>query len=410
MKYLPSFLPSIYLRAGFLFSLLVSACAPASQTTVAPEVIQPAASAVGTEEPTAEVQSAVAPQETPLPSVIEAPILEAPSILNIEMLDEVFGWAVTEEKIIRTDDGGVTWYDVTPQGLTDAGYLVFADFLDADHAWVQFPDMNRYPNGGTLYRTRDGGLTWEPVDTPFSGGSMKFVDEENGWMMADLGVGAGSMGVSIFRTSDGGGTWTLVYTNDPNLDGAGDTLPLGGIKNFILPLNADTAWVGGVVYAPGETYLYRSGDGGKTWLNTSLILPEGSSESELSVLDIEFLSPNDGLLALRKTSETPQILVYRTSDGGNTWEFLPVEFNGYGILETPSASEMIFYASDQFHVTNDAGVTVQQITPDIPFGESITDMSFANSQTGWVIYADPSGARILYKTTDGGATWTQQAP
>jgi len=400
----------------FIITFLVAACAPQTPVTVLPEVILPTATAESATEASALTETeaapeaALAPQGTPSPAGIDAPIIEGPSIVNIEMLDEVFGWAVTEQKIIRTNDGGVTWYDVTPPGLNEAGYLVFADFLDTDHAWVQFPDMNLYPNGGKFYRTSDGGLTWDQFDTPFSGGSLHFVDESNGWMMADLGVGAGSMAVSIFKTANGGATWERAYSNDPNIEGAGDSLPLGGIKNFILPLDADTAWVGGVIYAPGETYLYRSSDGGKTWSNVQIALPEGASQSELSVIAIEFLTETDGLLAIRKMSETPELLIYKTTDGGNTWERLIVDFSGFGILETPSAEELVFYAGDQFYVTTDAGATVQQITPELPFGTSVVDMSFVNSQTGWVLYADPSGTWILYKTTDSGATWIQQAP
>ncbi|MFM8876304.1 MAG: VPS10 domain-containing protein [Anaerolineae bacterium] len=393
-----------YLSFLFLLLLLLSACAPASPNVEASKVPE----ATQTME-----ESQVAPLtvvETPLPAVVEAPIIEAPSIVNIEMLDEVYGWAITEEHIIRTNDGGVTWYNVTPGNLADAGYLVHTSFLDATTAWVQFPDMNKYPNGGKLYRTIDGGLTWETFTTPFSGGSLHFVDANNGWMMADLGVGAGSMAVSIFQTSDGGKTWNRTYTNDPNLAEASDTLPLGGIKNLILPLDAETAWVGGVVYAPGQTYLFRSDDGGKTWFNINLVLPENTAESELSLQDMVFISPKNGLLALRITSETPQTIVYITEDGGNTWVQSPAAFEGYGILETPSASEMIFYTADQFYVTKDAGVTIQQISPEIKFGDSIIDMSFANSQTGWVITASPSNERTLYKTTDGGATWTPLIP
>lgn len=399
-----------FITLALLLSVLINACAPEAQATQVPELIQPTATPTGTEEPQVQPLALETPQGTPLPPAIDAPLIESPSILNIEMLDEVFGWAVTEEDIIRTNDGGATWYDVTPPDLVDAGYLVFIDILDAERAWVQSPDMNRYPNGGMLYRTRDGGLTWETFDTPFSGGSIHFLDENNGWVMADLGVGAGSMAVSIFKSADGGATWDRVYTNDPNLEGAGESLPLGGIKNFILPLDGTTAWVGGVIYAPGAVYLYRSGDGGNTWSNIELVLPEGSAESELNVVDIEFISPTDGLLAIRKSAETPEILVYRTTDGGNTWDRLDVDFTGYGILETPSSAELIFYAADQFYVTNDAGATIRQVTPDIPFGTSIVDMSFVNSQTGWVVFADANGMRILYKTTDSGATWIQQAP
>lgn len=391
----------------FVTSLLLSACAPATSTV---ETLQETATVAATEEVQAEPQTALALQETPLPAVVEAPLIDSPSILNIEMLNETDGWGVTEEEIVRTNDGGVTWFNVTPANLADAGYLVFTDFFDATHAWVQFPDMNKYPNGGKLYRTTDGGITWESFTTPFSSGSLHFIDTSNGWMMADLGVGAGSMAVSVFQTSDGGKTWQRVYTNDPNLAGSGDTLPLGGIKNLILPLNDDTAWVGGVVYAPGETYLFRTDDAGKTWFNIKLALPEDIAQSELSIQELIFLSPTEGLLALRVSSETSQVVVYSTSDGGNTWTQLPVEFEGYGILETPSASEMIFYTADQFYVTKDAGKTIQQVSPEIKFGDSVIDMSFANSQTGWIIAADASNEMTLYKTTDGGATWTLLIP
>ena len=390
-----------------LLSLLISACAPTAQTV---EEVQVTESTATAEEIQVEPQSAVAPQATPLPDEVNAPLIEAPSIINIEMIDEVYGWAITEENIVRTNDGGVTWYDVTPGNLADAGYLVYPHFFDATHAWIQFPDMNKFPNGGTLYHTADGGNTWESFTTPFSGGALHFFDEQNGWMMADLGVGAGSMAISIFKTSDSGKTWERVYTNDPNIAGAGETLPLGGIKNVILPLDANNAWVGGIVYAPGEMYLFRSKDGGKTWLQINVVLPEQAADGEVSVLGIQFVSENKGLLALRITSETPQTILYATEDGGNIWSLLPVTFEGYGVLETPSASEMIFYTDDQFYVTNDAGETIQQITPEIAFGESLTDMSFVNAQTGWVVTTSPANERMLFKTTDSGATWSPLIP
>lgn len=385
-----------------LLALLVSACVPAT----AEMQEEPKPTATKTEESQVSPQSFIAPQNTPLPDEINAPLVEAPSILNIEMLDEVYGWAVTEESIIRTNDGGVTWYDVTPANLADAGYLVYVDFFDAKTAWVQFPDMNNYPNGGKLYHTINGGETWDSYTTPFSGGSLRFIDKTNGWMMSDLGVGAGSMAVSIFQTSNSGKTWQRVYTNDPNLADAGESLPLGGIKNLILPLDTKTAWVGGVVYAPGEMYLFRSKDGGKTWLQINVVLPRDAAESELSIVGLQFVSETQGLLAIRMTSRTPRTVVYVTEDGGSTWSLLPASFNGYGILEMPSANEMIFYADDQFYVTNDAGKTIEQVTPEITFGDTVMDMSFVNTMTGWVV----SDERILYKTTDGGATWISLTP
>lgn len=388
-----------FLTILFGTSLLLSACAPA---TPAVETSQATAIVAATEEAQVEPQAALTVQETPLPAAVEAPIIDAPAIINIDMLDEVYGWGITEREVVRTNDGGVTWYNVTPQDLADVGYLVFSDFFDADHAWIQSPDMNNYPNGGTLYRTRDGGLTWESFATPFSGGAFKFIDEQNGWMMADLGVGAGSMAVSIFQTEDGGASWQRMYTNDPNLEGAGDSLPLGGIKGVLLPLDDQTAWVGGVVYALGEVYLFRSEDSGKTWNSVELELPSGASKSELGIDGILFVSDTRGVLRVRVSSATPETILYATDDGGETWSQLPVTFDGSGYFDVPSANEIIFYTNNTFYISNDAGETFTETVPDIAFGDSIIDLSFANATTGWVITAE----YVLYKTTDGGATWT----
>ncbi len=397
----------------FLFLLsFITACtaAPATQSPQLPSASAPVATeATGMEatatETAAIAQSAIAPANTPLPAVVEAPLIDSPSIIFIEMLDEVYGWGVTETEIVSTNDGGATWYNVTPPGLTDIGYSVLTDFLDKSHAWVQIVDPNNYPNGGTLYRTSDGGLAWESFETPFSAGDMEFVDENNGWMMADLGVGAGSMAIAVFQTNNGGATWSRTYTNNPNIEGAGDTLPLGGIKVMMVPLNMNTAWIGGVVYSSGSTYLFRTDDSGRTWSQVSMMLPDDAQSSELTIEQIKFFSPTQGFLVIRMTSTTQETILYTTNDGGKTWNPAPATLPNSGVLEIPSTAEIVFYYNDQFYVTKDAANTFEVVDPDIAFGESLTDMSFVNSSTGWVIATSPANQRTLYKTKDGAKTW-----
>jgi photosystem II stability/assembly factor-like uncharacterized protein len=394
-----------------VFSLLAACAAPPSETPLPTATIEikPTTTLVQEEEEPPQQFTAQA-LPTPLPSEIDAPLIDAPSIINIEMMDEVYGWAVTEQNIIRTNDGGVTWYNVTPPDLTEAGYSVFTEFLDVDHAWIQVLDPNNYPNGGTLHFTSDGGLSWTSVETPFSAGDIEFVDADNGWMLADLGVGAGSMAVSIFHTSDGGQTWSRVYTNDPNLENAGDSLPLGGIKVLLTPRDERIAWVGGVIYAPGVVYLFRTDDGGLTWSEVDLPLPEEAANAELAVERLQFISETQGVLVLHMTSKTPRTLVYLTEDGGDTWQTLSDSFPRIGQFAAPSPEEIIFYSQNQFQVTNDAGQTFEAVLPDVKFGGSISDMSFANLLTGWVITTGAAGNRTLYKTTDGGQTWFQIIP
>jgi photosystem II stability/assembly factor-like uncharacterized protein len=299
---------------------------------------------------------------------------------------------------------------VTPQGLTETGYSVFSEFLSARTAWLQFADNNNYPNGGTIYKTNDGGLSWQSFETPFSAGDLEFVDENNGWILADLGVGAGSMAVSVFQTTDGGETWKRAYTNDPNLEGASDTLPLGGIKVLMLPIDMQTAWIGGVVYANGTTYLFRTDDGGETWFNINIELPQDTAESQVTVEKIHFISATQGVLVLRVASTTQETLIYSTDDGGNTWQAFTENIPEAGMIEIPSAQEVVFYSSSQFYITKDAGETFEINNSEIAFDESLTDISFVSASLGWAISTSPTNERILYRTEDGGQTWTVVIP
>ena len=353
--------------------------------------------------------------ETPTslaPPAIGAPRVESPALLEIQFLSELDGWGLTETQMVRTSDGGITWYNVTPPDVKEMGPTVQTFVLDQDHAWVQKPDFNNFPNNGLLYHTADGGLTWTISSTPFSGGDLSFLDANNGWMLADLGVGAGSNAVSIFQTRDGGATWTQSYTNDPNQPDAGDSLPLGGLKSDLLPRDMQTAWVGGVTYASGTLYLYRTDDAGHTWAPVTLELPAGVENFELGIDkdQMQFVSAQDGFLVIRVSGDSTQTAVYVTNDGGETWTLTPTLIPQAGEADFLSAGEAIIFNGEQFYVTRDAARTWTTVQPDIVFGDSFDAMDFVNLDTGWVITLDPNNHRSLYHTTDGGATWSPVLP
>ena len=349
--------------------------------------------------------------DTPSPIAIDAPLIESPSLVKIRFLNELDGWGVTDTQIVRTNDGGITWYNVTPPNLTETGYGVELFALDNLHVWIQKADFDNYPNGGFLYRTFDGGITWMTVNTPFSDGHLSFLDEKNGWMLADLGVGAGSNAVAVYQTIDGGAAWNLKFINDPNHAGASDTLPLGGLKSGLTPSNMQTAWVSGVVYSDGTVYFFRTDDGGSNWSQvTGLELPPDALKTQVGFDPIQFVSAHDAFLTVHIPSDQNQMAIYVSRDAGETWSLTPTLIPNGIAADFLSATDAIIYNREQFYVTHDAAHTWTLVPPDIDFGEIFIGMDFLNTSAGFVITQDANNHRSLYRTDNGGATWFPVIP
>ncbi|HUG34794.1 MAG TPA: hypothetical protein VMJ90_08490 [Anaerolineales bacterium] len=348
--------------------------------------------------------------DTPSPPRIDAPLIESPALVKIHFVNQLDGWGVTETGTVRTNDGGITWYDVTPSELTEAGYAVDWFVLDNSQVWIQQPDFANFPNGGFQFHTTDGGISWNKYAVPFSGAKLSFLDSNHGWALADLGVGAGSNAVAVYQTNDGGATWNLKYINDPNHPSAGDTLPLGGLKHGLTPIDMKTAWVYGVVYAPGTTYIFRTDDAGSTWVPVNLSLPQGYEDGEFSIEQLQFVSAIDAYLIVRATADQVNTAVYVSSDAGSTWSLTPTLIPGGAVAEFLQTGEVILYNREQFYVTHDAARTWSIIPPDVRFNDTFAAMDFLTAFTGYVLTLDPANHRSLYRTDDGGGTWFPVVP
>jgi photosystem II stability/assembly factor-like uncharacterized protein len=349
-------------------------------------------------------------QATPVPQPINASVVADPQFNTLRMLNELDGWALSDKAILRTNDGGSTWYDVTPPGVYPLGYGVSADFFDASRAFFVAPDSADPMHAGALYRTADGGLNWSMNAVPFGGGILDFLDTSNGWAMAGLGVGAGSNAIAIFQTTDGGAAWTQVFVNDPNNPSASTDIPLGGLKGVLYARDMQTAWVGGIVYSNSTLYLYRTDDGGHTWMQVQAELPSEAQQAQVNVEEIQFLTPADGFLTLSFTSQAGLTrALYVTHDSGNTWALTPTLIPNGRSVDFVSPTDGLMFDGQQFYVTRDAGATWGIVKPDVVFADSFMSMDFVNLNTGWLLASDPTTFKAnLYKTTDGGVTWTPQ--
>jgi photosystem II stability/assembly factor-like uncharacterized protein len=382
---------------GFVFLVILGSGCNTAPATLPPA---PPTSTLLTFPPTYTPSSRITETAGPAP---------APVLNFFQMVDRSNGWGADQKHILKTSDGGATWFDVTPAGLGDLGFDIRLDVLDADHVWFVIGQQGSF-DAGTLYRTADGGGTWDSVPVPFAAGDIRFLDPGNGWVLADHGVGAGSNAIAVFQTTDGGKTWTQTYTNDPGLPGAVNSLPLGGLKYGLVPVSMQKAWVGGIIYATGVVYLYVTEDGGHTWVEQSVPLPEVAQNAQLETNGPIFITAKDGYLPVHYTADAVQTLVFVTHDGGKTWTLLPGRIPGGRQVQFVSLNDGFAWDGSQLNITHDGGKTWTPVTSSTSFGADFWRMDFITPSTGWAMTMDATSHVSLFATTDGGATWTALIP
>ncbi len=353
---------------------------------------------------------------TPLATPPNLPVLTSPALIHIAFLDANNGWGVAINDggyILRTVDGGATWLNATPVGLTGIGLSTTFSVLDVNTAWALVPNADFFT--GTLYRTSDGGLNWTSFPVPFGGGYLKFLDLNTGRALADRGAGAGSQSVELFQTSDGGASWMSVYNNDPTRADSSTSLPLGGIKNGMTFLDANTGWVTGMRPVDGEVYLFVTHDGGVSWEQQAIPLPAGYSTYQYMPQPPVFFG-NDGYLPLGIfMNSTTDFTFYVTHDGGTTWSGDPT--NSSRVIKQGSYSftdSMHGWSWDgglNLYSTSDGTQTWGETTTNIDLSGRLSQLEFVpgvdGQFVGWALTGqDDAGASQLYKTTDNGVTWT----
>jgi photosystem II stability/assembly factor-like uncharacterized protein len=181
--------------------------------------------------------------------------------------------------------------------------------------------------GGGVWKTTDAGRTWDNVsDGQFHSGSVGAVavaPSDSNVIYAGMGSacirGNVSPGDGIYRSIDAGKTWS-----HSGLDDAGQ---IGSIR--VHPGDPDRVWVAvlGHAFGPSEQRgVYRTADGGESWERV-LFVSDRAGAVDLA------LDPNNPRVlyaAIWQVVRKPWALtsggedsgLYRSVDGGETWEEL----------------------------------------------------------------------------------------
>jgi photosystem II stability/assembly factor-like uncharacterized protein len=277
----------------------------------------------------------------------------------------------------------------------------------ATEAWTW---LALYAGGSstTLWHTTDAGAHWSS-STVATGAvrQLDFTDSLHGWLTAIPGGGAaGQYPIDVWRTSDGGATWAKV----------GSYLIVG--SDATAGIRFVTATTGFATSAAG--LLVVTHDGGVTWTPVSLPVP--SIGVNVTISTPVFTSATAGVVAVTSSSyssvpsSASTLKVYRTTDGGTSWQLGPV-LSGIGGTSVPTTripSSVLSAGAVFAAVTVNGRITLYQLPlgatswTKINTGASsaallsgMTQLDVVNQTTGWAV--TDAG---LIETADGGVTWT----
>lgn len=183
----------------------------------------------------------------------------------------------------------------------------------------------------------------------------------------------GAVGGGLWKTTDGGQSWS------PVTDGQLNSSSVGAVA--VAETNPDIVYIG-----TGETQLrgnimqgdgvYKSTDAGKTWTNVGL-----KNTQAIARVRVHPTNPNTVYVAALGHPYGPneERGIFRTTDGGKTWK-------------------KVLYKGDK---AGGVDVIIDRKNPSVLYASI------------WEVYRKPwkmwggGGASGLFKSTDGGDTWTE---
>jgi photosystem II stability/assembly factor-like uncharacterized protein len=306
------------------------------------------------------------------------------------------GWILTDKGFLVTQDGGGSWQK--------------SDFQPTEtHASMPPPATTLLPPDQLE------SFAFCPGEAPLAG-VFASIDARTGWAFCTNGPMEHFSRVELFRTRDGGQHWQLLL----------DHAPYGryGASNVFF-LDDQHGWLAGST--EGDSGLYATTDGGKTWQPVGVDKTGiGSGENARSVY---FLSPQVGFVILSNSPyDQGRDVLLGTRDGGRTWQEV---FDAPAPTPWPSGPFQIFADGHGIGFEQDGGVTGLEDTPLTtadwgkswtPSGslirvpgcgnvyESITSLSFPDQTHGWATLSCGSypSTSILY-TINGGKTWSENS-
>jgi len=305
---------------------------------------------------------------------------------GLSVVSDQVAWASGAKGAVLRTVNGTDWRLLAVPG---AEAIDFRDIhaFDASTAIV----MGAGPGAASrMYRTRDGGATWQLLITnPDAEGfwdALAFWDARNGIVFGDPVRGA----FQVLVTSDGGDSWQAIedpvglaaLPQEGAFAASGTCLSVAGERD---------AWF--VTGGAAQSRVFRSADRGRSWQAASLPIPAaGASKGAFSVA---FLDKQRGVVAGGDYKEValPTLNGARSDNGGASWTAAPIAPPGFmsAVVPLPGAKDTFVSAGlAGSGYSRDGGKTWTVIDREI----KLNAIGFTKSGTGWAV--GPKGLIVKY--------------
>ncbi len=303
----------------------------------------------------------------------------------------------------KSENAGVSFEPVFDDHTQSIG-AIRIDPSDPDTVWVGTGETwvrNSVSVGDGVYRTKDGGETWEHLGLETTERIAKIAvhpeESDTVYVCATGQLWSANPERGVYKTTDGGANWDLILSVDENtgcadldMDPQEPRILYAAMWEFRRYPDFFTS--GG----PGSA-LYRSTDDGETWTELTDGLPEG--EKGRIALAIAPSRP----AVLYATVETEDTFLYRSDDLGNSWtktdnstnvQMRPWYFSE--LVVDPSDHNRLYKPGFTLTVSTDGGETFSGL-----FGAGFNMGSVHSDHHA--LWINPTNPYQLFLGTDGGA-------